>query len=122
MISVDKQPAPKLDDAPDNQLPSELPQQAEQQAERQADRHSGRRPSQPSVERQILDETGTVWRVTEMRVWDASGRSTSSLIAAHEYGFRRLWDFPANWPELPDAELAELVSKPVRKTRSQAAS
>jgi hypothetical protein len=57
-----------------------------------------------------------------MRVWDANGRGISSLIAAHERGFRRLWDFPAGWAELDDVQLAELVSKPARSVRQQAAS
>lgn len=78
-------------------------------------------PSKQPAERQIADESGTVWRVTEMLVWDASGRGATSLIAAHEGGFRRLWDFPANWSALSDSELAELVAKPVRKGRQQAA-
>ena len=69
-----------------------------------------------SPERQIVDETGTAWRVTEMRVWDANGKPANSLIAAHERGFRRLWHFPENWADLADLQLAELVSKPVRKT------
>jgi hypothetical protein len=75
-----------------------------------------------AAERQIVDESGTSWRVTEMRVWDANGRGGLSLIAAHERGFRRLWDFPADWAELGDVELAELVSKPARKGRPAAAS
>ncbi|MEO7103548.1 MAG: hypothetical protein ABI311_09180 [Gemmatimonadaceae bacterium] len=70
-----------------------------------------------AVERQIVDETGTTWRVTEMRVWDANGRGATSLIAAHERGFRRLWDFPVEWAELDDVKLAELVSKPARATK-----
>ena len=69
-----------------------------------------------SPERQIVDETGTAWRVTEMRVWDANGKPASSLIAAHERGFRRLWHFPENWAELADPQLAELISKPGCKT------
>jgi len=68
-----------------------------------------------SPERQIVDETGTAWRVTEMRVWDATGKPANSLIAAHERGFRRLWNFPADWAELADLQLAELISKPGRK-------
>jgi len=68
-----------------------------------------------SPERQIMDETGTAWRVTEMRVWDANGRPANSLIAAHERGFRRLWTFPENWAELADVQLAELISKPGRR-------
>jgi hypothetical protein len=81
-----------------------------------------RQPDAPLAERQIVDETGVTWRVTEIRVWDASGHAKTSLIAAHERGFRRLWDFPANWGELADAQLAELVSKPARRTRARAAS
>lgn len=73
------------------------------------------------AQRQIIDESGTIWRVTEMRVWDANGHGAASLIAAHEGGFRRLWDFPADWANLEDGLLAELVSKPVRKGRQQAA-
>ena len=80
-----------------------------------------RQPDTPLAERQIVDDTGIFWRVTEIRVWDASGHAATSLIAAHERGFRRLWDFPANWGELSDIQLAELVSKPARKTRSRAA-
>lgn len=72
-------------------------------------------PSSQTTERMIVDDTGTTWRVTEMRTWDTKGRSANSLIAAHERGFRRLWDFPANWLELAEPQLAELVSKPVRK-------
>jgi hypothetical protein len=72
-------------------------------------------PSKQPAERRIMDEAGTTWRVTEMRTWDTNGRSANSLIAAHERGFRRLWDFPANWLELGDVQLAELVSKPARK-------
>jgi len=68
-----------------------------------------------SPEREIVDETGTAWRVTEMRVWDANGKPANSLIAAHERGFRRLWHFPENWAELADLQLAELISKPGRK-------
>jgi len=68
-----------------------------------------------AAERSVVDETGITWRVSEMRTWDASGRSANSLIAAHERGFRRLWDFPPNWLELGDGQLAELVSKPTRK-------
>jgi len=74
------------------------------------------------VERQIVDEHGTVWRVTEMRGWSASGAAETSLIAAHEYGFRRLWDFPANWSELSDDELAQLVSRSVRGGQQRAVS
>ena len=72
-------------------------------------------PGKLPAERRIVDESGTAWRVSEMRIWDANGRSANSLIAAHERGFRRLWDFPSNWLELADVQLAELVSKPVRK-------
>jgi hypothetical protein len=74
------------------------------------------------AERRIVDASGTWWRVTEVRIWDASGHGATSLIAAHERGFRRLWDFPADWVELGDGQLAELVSKPVRKMRKQASS
>lgn len=77
-------------------------------------------PDRQPAEREIVDETGTFWRVTEMQVWDANGRGASSLIAAHQRGFRRLWDFPVNWAELADVQLAELVSKPVRKGRPEA--
>lgn len=75
-----------------------------------------------SPERQVVDETGTAWRVTEMRVWDASGRAANSLVAAHARGFRRLWSFPDNWAELADLQLAELISHPGRKTSRAAAS
>jgi hypothetical protein len=83
---------------------------------------TNKQPTKPPAERQIVDETGVAWRVTEVRVWDAKGRSVNSLIAAHERGFRRLWHFPENWLEITDLELAEIVSKPGRKTRTEAAS
>ena len=79
-----------------------------------------RQPDRQLAEREIVDDTGTFWRVTEMQVWDANGLGASSLIAAHQRGFRRLWDFPVNWAELADVQLAELVSKPVRKGRPEA--
>ncbi|HEY8309581.1 MAG TPA: hypothetical protein VIG47_03455 [Gemmatimonadaceae bacterium] len=69
-----------------------------------------------AAERQIVDQSGVWWRVREVRVWDATGHEARSLIAAHEGGFRRLWDFPVNWAELADMQLVELVSKPVRRT------
>lgn len=77
-------------------------------------------PSKQPAERHIVDETGAVWRVKEMLVWGANGRGATSLIAEHERGFRRLWDFPADWSELSDRDLAELVGKPVRKGPQQA--
>lgn len=72
-------------------------------------------------ERQVVDQTGAIWRITEVRVWDANGRGASSLIAAHERGFRRLWQFPSNWAELEDTELAALVCRPASKVRQKAA-
>jgi hypothetical protein len=73
-----------------------------------------------SAERRIVDQSGVSWRVTEVRVWDATGREARSLIAAHERGFRRLWNFPVDWAELADVQLVELVSKPVRRTTAAA--
>jgi hypothetical protein len=78
--------------------------------------------SKKQAERQVVDQSGTVWRITEVRVWDSNGREASSLIAANERGFRRLWTFPSNWAQLDDAELANLVGKPSAKDRKQAAS
>ncbi len=52
--------------------------------------HPGKQPA----ERRIVDETGTAWRVSEMRIWDANGRSANSLIAAHERGFQTAVGFP----------------------------
>jgi len=82
---------------------------------------TSQQPSKPPTERRIVDGSGTSWSVTEIRVWDAKGHGATSLIAVHEGGFRRLWDFPANWVELADVQLAELVSKPARRTRTEAA-
>ena len=73
-----------------------------------------------TAERQVVDQAGTEWRITEVSVWDANGRAKSSLIAAHERGFRRLWDFPPNWTEMEDTELATLVCKPTGKAQQQA--
>ncbi|MEO9227245.1 MAG: hypothetical protein ABI328_12795 [Gemmatimonadaceae bacterium] len=72
-----------------------------------------------TAERHVVDQAGTEWRITEVKVWDANGREKSSLIAAHERGFRRLWDFPSNWAALEDIELATLVCRPAGNARQQ---
>jgi hypothetical protein len=72
-----------------------------------------------ATERLIVDESGVQWRITEIRVWDANGRGASSLIAAHECGFRRLWHFPEDWAQMSDTDLAKLVAKPVGKISRQ---
>ena len=69
------------------------------------------------AEREVTDRNGVTWRVTEVRVWDANGHGAKSLIAAHERGFRRLWNFPDDWFEIEEAALAELVNQPARKVR-----
>jgi hypothetical protein len=74
-----------------------------------------RQTKESAPEREVVDENGTSWRVTEVRVWDLVGRASVSLIAANTRGFRRLWDYPAGWAALPDVELAALVSQPVRR-------
>jgi hypothetical protein len=74
-----------------------------------------RQTRQSVAEREVVDENGISWRVTEMRVWDLVGRRSVSLIAANKRGFRRLWNYPAGWADLPDAELAALVNKPVSR-------
>lgn len=65
------------------------------------------------AERKIVDPTGLEWRIKEMTVWYADGTAKRSLVASHTSGFRRIWDFPPNWENLADSELAMLVAKRV---------
>ena len=53
-----------------------------------------------------------------MTVWYADGTSKPSLVASHTGGFRRIWDFPADWAQLGDSELA--LSSRSRRRRARA--
>ena len=78
-------------------------------------------PAKIPAERRIVDPTGLEWRIKEMTVWYADGTAKRSLVASHTSGFRRIWEFPADWDQLGDSELALLVAKRV-PSKGEAAS
>ena len=57
----------------------------------------------------FVDADGESWSATEHDCRDLPGtRGARCLVFASEYGFRRVWDFPADWRTLSMAALMEL--------------
>lgn len=65
----------------------------------------------PRTERVFVDEDGARWRVFEQAFSPYDRRSGTSLIFANDAAVRRVREFPSNWAELSDAELAALSWK-----------
>ena len=65
----------------------------------------------PRTERVFVDADGARWRVYEQPFSTYDRRSGVSLIFANDAAVRRVREFPANWAELSDAELASLSWK-----------
>ena len=42
----------------------------------------------------------------------AGARGPACLVFSTDVGFTRLWDYPANWTDLSDAELIRLSARP----------
>lgn len=61
--------------------------------------------------RVFVDVDGTRWQVKEMPFSDYDRRRGLSLIFWSDGAVRRVRDYPANWHELPDGELALLSWK-----------
>jgi len=67
----------------------------------------------PRVLRDI--ESGEITTVVERRADSVAGaRGPTCLLFSTDRGFTRLWDYPANWSDLSDAELIALSLKPRR--------
>jgi hypothetical protein len=62
-------------------------------------------------ERVFVDDDGVHWLVKEMSFSDYDRRRGQSLIFASDAAVRRVRDYPADWFELSDAELAALSWK-----------
>lgn len=58
--------------------------------------------------RTFTDDEGTFWDVREVKNPDYDRRGGKSLLFDSVHAFRRVRQYPANWLELTDAELAEL--------------
>jgi hypothetical protein len=58
--------------------------------------------------RTFNDADGTTWEVREIQNPDYDRRSGTSLIFESIGAVRRVRNFPANWFELPERELADL--------------
>lgn len=59
--------------------------------------------------------TGEVITVVERRADGVAGaRRPTCLLFSTERGFTRLWDYPANWDDMSDAELVALSERPRR--------
>ncbi|HEX5972525.1 MAG TPA: hypothetical protein VFY85_11400 [Gemmatimonadaceae bacterium] len=61
--------------------------------------------------RVFVDVDGTRWQVKEMPFSNYDRRRGLSLIFWSDGAVRRVRDYPANWHELPDVELALLSWK-----------
>lgn len=62
----------------------------------------------PRDERLFVDADGTRWRVYEQRFSEYDRRSGLSLIFASDTAMRRVRNYPANWREISESELALL--------------
>jgi len=64
--------------------------------------------------RLVLDrKTGETMSVVERRAGSVVGaRGPACLLFSTDRGFTRLWDYPADWHELTDAELISLSQRP----------
>jgi hypothetical protein len=62
-------------------------------------------------ERTYLDAEGARWRVFEQPFADYDRRTGMSLIFSSDAAVRRVRDYPSNWIDLTDAELATLSWK-----------
>ena len=58
--------------------------------------------------RTFIDDEGITWEVREIANPDYDRRSGTSLIFESTGAVRRVRNFPANWVELPERELADL--------------
>ena len=63
------------------------------------------------VERSFVDAEGSHWRVYVQAVAEYDRRRGRSLIFASETAVRRVRDFPDNWMDLSDDDLALLSWK-----------
>ena len=61
--------------------------------------------------RSFVDSDGGRWRVFEQAFNDYDRRNGMSLIFSSENAVRRVRDYPADWMDLSDAELARLSWK-----------
>jgi hypothetical protein len=73
-----------------------------------ADRDVAKEASQNTTTRVFYDADGQRWNVYEKPFDAFDRRSGSSLIFASEGAMRRVRNYPANWTELTDEELAAL--------------
>lgn len=57
----------------------------------------------------VLADDGTAWPVFEVS-YEYDRRAGRSLIFEHQHAWRRVRRYPANWHQLPKAELLKLLS------------
>jgi len=60
------------------------------------------------IERSFTDVDGASWRVYEQPFAEYDRRTGMSLIFASDGAMRRVRNYPAEWTEMPDAELLRL--------------
>lgn len=61
------------------------------------------------------NSSGEITTVVERKADGVAGaRGPKCLLFHTERGFTRLWDYPANWPELSDEELLRLEARQSR--------
>ena len=58
--------------------------------------------------RTFTDEEGILWDVREVKNPDYDRRGGKSLLFDSVHAFRRVRQYPDNWMDLTDAELAEI--------------
>ncbi len=69
---------------------------------------TGRSQAESSPRRAYVDAEGQRWHVYEKAFDPFDRRSGASLIFESEGAIRRVRNYPANWTELSDVELAVL--------------
>jgi hypothetical protein len=73
------------------------------------ERKSPERPLRSDeARRTFTDEDGVHWDVREMKTPDYDRRGGKSLLFDSVHAFRLVRQYPDNWMDLTDAELAEL--------------
>lgn len=75
-------------------------------------RKSPERPLQADESRRTFtDEEGTFWEVREVKNPDYDRRGGKSLVFESLHAFRRVRNYPENWPTLSEAALADLSTR-----------
>jgi hypothetical protein len=69
--------------------------------------------ARPLQKRTIRDSSGTLWQIAELDARDVPGAfAPHCLVFDSQAICRRYWKYPADWFELSDVRLLDLMSQP----------